>query len=168
MLIKGTDVSAMSVDDAISEANSLYDGNIVANGDVTETTGRNGLVTVKFHIRVLDSRGMGASVSGIGTGRERHGVAACWHAWRDVIAGLFIAHPDAVTRGGMVPYNGARDFLRAYPFTGYTNIGSMVQPVQANESCDCHTHDNEGPIVRDLMTRVNDAAKAKSLADMLS
>ena len=67
----------------------------------------------------------------------RRGPWACWDAFRDVLAGIFIEDPDALIRTGMATYKNARDFLNKYPYSGDRNVGSMVAPVSYGDLCDC-------------------------------
>lgn len=72
----------------------------------------------------------------------RRGPWACWHSFRDVLAAIFIADPDALIRTGMATYKGAHGFLDKYPETGDRNVGSMVAPAYYGDLCDC---DNYAP-----------------------
>lgn len=63
--------------------------------------------------------------------------AACWHAYRDVILGIFHVNPDARVYTGMAKYVGLQGFLDAYPQTAHQNIGSMAQPAYMPDLCDC-------------------------------
>ena len=67
----------------------------------------------------------------------RRGPWACWDAFRDVLAAIFIADPDALIRTAAATYRGAQDFLDKYPETGDRNVGSMVAPAFYDELCDC-------------------------------
>ena len=67
----------------------------------------------------------------------RRGPWACWDAFRDVLAGIYIADPNALIRTGMATYKGAHDFLNKYPYSGDRNVGSMVAPVRYDDLCDC-------------------------------
>lgn len=63
--------------------------------------------------------------------------AACWHAYRDVLIGIFDANPDARVYTALASYKGKADFEAKYPATGYQNIGSMVQPAYMPDLCAC-------------------------------
>lgn len=88
---------------------------------------------------------MGAT-SGKPGGRKsasgRRGPWACWDAFRDVLAGIFIEDPEALIRTGMATYKNARDFLNKYPYSGDRNVGSMAAPVSYGDLCEC---DNAAP-----------------------
>lgn len=63
--------------------------------------------------------------------------AACWHAYRDVIAAVFAINPAARVYTSMSKYVGAQGFIDNYPATANRNIGSMAQPAYMPELCDC-------------------------------
>jgi hypothetical protein len=70
----------------------------------------------------------------------RRAGAACWHAYRDVLAAIFGRWPNAVVIAGNawhVTYNGRRGFEDRYPDTARVNVGSQVQPAYMPELCDC-------------------------------
>lgn len=75
----------------------------------------------------------------------RRAGAACWHAYRDVLAELFRRYPHAVVLTGMARYEGREGFERSYPATAYHEIGSQYQPTTMPELCDCATNDNFAP-----------------------
>lgn len=66
--------------------------------------------------------------------------AVCWHGHRDFFRELFRVNPLAEIRShwaaGSIHYT-AGNFERVYPDTGYTNIGSMMQPCSYQDACDC-------------------------------
>lgn len=66
--------------------------------------------------------------------------AACWHAYRDVLAGVFEVNPDARVRTAMAKYIGREGFLANYPETANQNIGSMASPAYMPELCDCEDY----------------------------
>jgi hypothetical protein len=63
--------------------------------------------------------------------------AACWHAYRDVLAALFDQCPAARVRTALAVYRGREGFERHYPATAYVNVGSQMQPAHMPELCDC-------------------------------
>lgn len=63
--------------------------------------------------------------------------AACWHAYRDAIQGVFDVNPNARVYTGMSKYVGLDGFLENYPATAHQNIGSTVQPAYMPDLCDC-------------------------------
>ena len=67
----------------------------------------------------------------------RRGPWACWDAFRDVLAAIYIADPDALIRTGMATYRNAPDFLDKYQETGDRNVGSVMAPAFYDELCDC-------------------------------
>ena len=76
-------------------------------------------------------RGSRKSASG------RRGPWACWDSFRDVLAAIYIADPDALIRTGMATYRNAPDFLDKFQDTADTNVGSRVSPAFYDELCDC-------------------------------
>lgn len=108
------------------------------------TVGGNGLLKTSSY-----DKGARRSRSG------RRQASACWHAYRDVLAALFLAVPDAKVSSdyyGKVVYDGARGFLDTYPDTGERNIGSLADPLDWREGCDCD-NDTEGPLVAALQAK---------------
>ena len=67
----------------------------------------------------------------------RRGPWACWDSFRDVLAAIFIADPNALIRTGMATYRNAPDCLDKYQETGDRNVGSRVSPAFYDELCDC-------------------------------
>lgn len=67
----------------------------------------------------------------------RRGPWACWDSFRDVLAGIYIADPNALIRTGMATYKGAQDFLDKYLDTAKRNVGSRWAPVSFNDLCNC-------------------------------
>jgi hypothetical protein len=105
-----------------------YDGNVVverhAHGNGRRLAAR---------LWATDGRGEGARTSWSG----RHAHAACWHAYRDVLAELFERFPKATVRTALAVYRGKEGFERHYPATAYVNVGSQMQPTHMPELCDC-------------------------------
>ena len=63
--------------------------------------------------------------------------ASCWHAYRDVLAAIFDANPDARVYTAMAKYRGRDGFLASYPATAHKNVGSQFEPAYMPELCDC-------------------------------
>ena len=107
-----------------------YGGNLHVHHDAHETGSR--VITTVGRLDVLSSRDPGARRSWNG----RRTKAACWHAFRDVIAELFVINPDAVVTTSMARYT-SDNWEETYPPTGNVNVGSMVAPAYMPELCDC-------------------------------
>jgi hypothetical protein len=105
-----------------------YDGNIVVERHA-HASGRR----LAARIWATDGHGPGARTSWSG----RHAHAACWHAYRDVLAELFERFPRATVRTALAVYRGREGFERHYPATAYVNVGSQMQPAHMPELCDC-------------------------------
>jgi hypothetical protein len=105
-----------------------YDGNLVverhAHGHAQRLAAR---------LWATDGYGPGARTSWTG----RHAHAACWHAYRDVLAELFERFPKATVRTALAVYRGREGFEQHYPATAYVNVGSQMQPVHMPELCEC-------------------------------
>lgn len=69
------------------------------------------------------------------TGRRL--TAACWHAYRDVMLGIFEVNPNARVYTAMAKYVGLDGFQANYPRTADQNIGSMMTPAYMPELCEC-------------------------------
>ncbi len=105
-----------------------YDGNIVVERNAHSNGSR-----LAARLWADDGRGPGARTSWTG----RHAHAACWHAYRDVLAELFERFPRATVRTAMAVYRGRQGFEQHYPATAYSNIGSVMQPAYMPSLCDC-------------------------------
>ena len=68
---------------------------------------------------------------------ERPIHAACWHAFRDVLAELFILCPQAVVVTAIATYRGFDGFMRDFPQTAHRNAGSQIFPMELAEKCFC-------------------------------
>lgn len=106
----------------------------------------------RFHARVIPVES-GARLSQCNVGTERLSAAgarrswsgrriaaACWHAYRDVLAGVFEVNPNARVVTAMSKYVGLSGFHANYPATANANIGSMMQPAYMPELCDCERY----------------------------
>jgi len=89
---------------------------------------------VQFTLRVKDSHGRGAR---LGQSNGRHLISACWHAHRDLMREIFTQFPQARLVSAKAVYHGAADFTQKYVATGTGNIGSMMQPLQYDQACEC-------------------------------
>ncbi len=125
-----------------------YDHNLTVETRATSAHG------IGIKLGTNDSHGIGSRRSWSG----RHGKWACWHAFRDVLAGIFLADPNARVRTSMTVYKGAEGFLSEYPETAYTNVGSMMSPAYMPEQCDCGSH-WESSIIHELNDKVMEAAR---------
>ena len=105
-----------------------YDGNIAVERRAHGTGKR-----LAARLWATDGRGPGARTSWTG----RHAHAACWHAYRDVLAELFERFPRATVRTAMAVYRGREGFAQHYPATAYHNVGCQIQPAYMPELCDC-------------------------------
>jgi hypothetical protein len=108
-----------------------YGGNVIVHRDARDLATRNGGFAGR--ITVADSSGPGARRSWSG----RRMPAACWHAFRDVLAEIFEQYPDARARTAMANYIGRDGFHATYPQTADKNIGSQVRPAYMPDLCDC-------------------------------
>lgn len=106
-----------------------YGGHVTVHPDSRDTTRD----SCRARVDVASSRGPGARRARSG----RRLRAACWHAYRDVLAELFDRYPDATVRTALATYRGNDGFHRDYPATGDVNIGSRMDPVTMPELCDC-------------------------------
>lgn len=123
--------------DKLSE--STYGGNLAAD------IGRQYSAT-RFNARVVvhdsGARMFGPKIKKSAPGARRSWsgrriAASCWHAYRDVLAGVFDVNPNARVYTAMAKYIGRDGFLANYPRTAAQNVGSMVQPAYMPELCDC-------------------------------
>lgn len=83
------------------------------------------------HLKGMSAAGARKSWSG------RRLNAACWHAYRDVMLGIFAVNPDARIYTAMAKYKGLEGFEANYPQTADQNIGSMMQPAYMPDLCEC-------------------------------
>jgi hypothetical protein len=113
---------------AVAKVSADYDGNLVVHRDSYQSGS-----LVRARIGLASSREPGARRSWTG----RRIPAACWHAYRDVLAALFDQCPAARVRTALAVYRGREGFERHYPATAYVNVGSQMQPAHMPELCDC-------------------------------
>jgi len=96
-------------------------------------TGVRGRVRAKVGAVGQHDLGAGARRSG----SSRRSPAACWHAYRDVLVGIFDADPDAVVVTALARYNGREGFQQTYRGTAHYNVGSRMYPESISTLCDC-------------------------------
>jgi hypothetical protein len=125
MIIKNVTVTQMEV--ALAIANRAYDGNLQFNRFEPRAK------CIGFTLRVKSSKAPGHRLSYSG----RHLTAACWHAHRDFMRAIFDIAPNAVLRSCHAVYDGVAMFEANYRDTGYKNIGSMMQPLDFQNACEC-------------------------------
>jgi len=74
----------------------------------------------------------------------RHLCACCWHVFRDFIAEVYCWTPGARIEtglrggwgnGGKARYLNVADFLRRFPATGQSNVGSQAYPQTYEGTC---------------------------------
>lgn len=129
--------TARDVTDAVGYANvvGLYG---IEAADVRETGKRRITVTCTLRPVLPDAPGVK---------RWSKGIAgyACWHAHRDVLDGLFRAHPDLVVRNRVITYRGRENYLSTFPATGDRLAGwDNGRPVTWRDACTCDsTHESE-------------------------
>jgi hypothetical protein len=113
---------------ALDRANERYEGNLTLN-----IAGRRGNA-LSFRLGVRSSRGRGGKVGRNG----RHIAAACWHAHRDFMLALFDLAPEARLKTAVADYRGKAGFAAKFEATGRRNIGSMMEPIEYREACECY------------------------------
>ncbi len=107
----------------------LFDGNIEFKR-APEKDGR----AVRFTLTVADSRAKGGRIGHSG----RRVCACCWHGHRDIMSAIFDNYPDARLKSGHADYHGRNGFEDSFESTGYTNIGSQMEPLYYMNACDCN------------------------------
>lgn len=98
-------------------------------------------------ITVYRSDGPGARRAASG----RRLVAACWHVFRDVIGPMLMEHGARRITTSIANYT--RDnWEETFPGTAYRNVGSLIDPVDLDETCDCEissTDSSSRPVRRE-------------------
>jgi hypothetical protein len=126
-------VTKTQVENAVWRVNARgYDGNIKVHADADTRYNAKGIPTFQGRISVHSSKGEGAAVSYNGRAKA----AACWHVFRDVFADILSNHPTAVIKTALATYT-AETFSDVYPETGRINVGSMIEPLDAEDACKC-------------------------------
>lgn len=87
----------------------------------------------QFTLRVKDSHSKGARTGRMG----RHMISACWHAHRDLMREIFAQFPTAKLVSMQARYDGSVGFNQKFEATGYKNIGSLREPLEYRQACDC-------------------------------
>lgn len=141
-----------------------YDGNVIVDGRYTEHSGNrfNGRIRTRVGGigKAADGElAPGSRRSASAFGPERRLPAACWHAYRDVLAELFIRFPAARVKTIHATYKGAQGFLDEFPDTAYHNVGAPIAPTTLPETCDCSGY-SEGNYVRRLRERTEASTAA--------
>lgn len=116
---------------------SRYDGNLILDGAIrSEGFGRDGSPRIRVKLTVRDSSGPGHRVGNRRTskGNRYRMRAACWHAYRDAIAALFDANPDARVKSALGDYRDRADFEARFAETGYRQIGPGEM---YKDACEC-------------------------------
>jgi hypothetical protein len=68
---------------------------------------------------------------------DRTVCAVCWHGHRDFFRAAYRFCDDIIFSSALATYGCSDDFERAYPATGYKNIGSQMEPCQISDACYC-------------------------------
>jgi len=121
-------VTTAQMETALATVNRAYDGNITFKRFDPQHNGG-----VHFTLGVRSSKAPGGRRSHTG----KRVAAACWHAHRDFMKEIFALVPNAVLRSCHACYKGKAGFERDFPNTGYINIGSMMQPLEFQNACEC-------------------------------
>jgi hypothetical protein len=74
----------------------------------------------------------------LGSDMKRWTGAVCFHGHKAFMDEIFNVNPDAIIRTMRGTYKGKDEFDRTWANNGSGNIGSMFQPVQYREACNCH------------------------------
>lgn len=64
--------------------------------------------------------------------------AICWHGFRDFIREVYKINSAARIITRLACYEGEQHFEITYPETGYTNIGSICEPLLYKDACLCN------------------------------
>ena len=141
MIIRG--IPELAFREAIAQTSEVwYEDNlrvVESLWSIPRDPTREGSRTVlnRARVTVRDSAREGASRSPNG----RRIASACWHAYRDVMANIFVMYPDADIVSQLGRYNGVNEFLRNYAATAYTQAytqkGSEVIPRAMFTLCEC-------------------------------
>ncbi len=88
---------------------------------------------VRFTLTVSKAANKGGRIGHTG----RRIAAACWHVHRDIMVAIMTIFPDARIKTAQADYRGIEDFMDKFASTGYTNIGSQIEPMYFNNACEC-------------------------------
>jgi hypothetical protein len=122
----------------VQEVRTLKDGRHVIRGRVRA-------IDSGFQTRPRDTDYLAPGARRSWSGRRQ--TAACWHAYRDVLAELFRRYPRATVITSMARYDGREGFERNYLTTADINIGSQMQPAYMPELCDWDGMSSHNPPV---------------------
>jgi len=124
-----TGISSADLYAALEETSAkLYDGNLQFNRE-PERQGS----WLHFTLRVKTCGEPGTHI-----GMHRRTIYACWHAHRDVMRAIFKRAPDATLHTGIASYYGSKGFEHEFPYTAHQNIGSIMQPRERHQACECN------------------------------
>ena len=134
--MKAWGITSEELEQALQTVNGAgyYDGNLRWKRS-PEASGR----AFAFTLTVNRSEKRGARRSNTG----RRIAAACWHAHRDMFRAIFAINPEARIKSATADYRGVDHFEATFEATGYQNIGSMAQPMQHREACECWQDGND-------------------------
>jgi len=76
-------------------------------------------------------------------GKARSSGALCFHAFGHFMRAMFEMNPAGRIKTGLADYVGAEGFEDQYPRVGLKNVGSMINPIQHSEACECMLYDVE-------------------------
>jgi hypothetical protein len=137
-------ITITQVEECIERVNPRYNGNLAGEWQVSPSARPSALNRAgtrwRGRIIVRDSYGLGARRSASG----RHGRWACWHVFRDVIADILRAYPEAKITTGLATYTAA-NWEATYPDTAYGNHGSRMSPVAMVDLCECTDEEPGAP-----------------------
>jgi hypothetical protein len=136
MQIRGTGVSFERVSELVSKVSAEYGGNVIMHPDARAIGGADPDYGFTGRLRTVTSTGPGARRSA-SWHKPRRTVAACWHAYRDVLRAILTEYPHARVRTMLATYNGLDGFETTYPGTGDLNIGAIAFPKYMPDLCDC-------------------------------
>lgn len=88
--------------------------------------------------------------------RGRRVWAVCFHGHMDFMLRVFDKNVQATIISSIARYDGLRNFAEKFMRVGELNVGSMLEPVCADEACDCDREETL-PLVnelRDMMEEV--------------
>ena len=88
---------------------------------------------ISFTLRVNSSKEPGHTITHSG----KRWVSACWHCHRDVMIAMFKYNPNIRIKSAIADYKGKEDFKFKFPATAYINVGSMMQPRNMEDGCEC-------------------------------
>ena len=130
MLIR-TSLSAFHLEALIYEVSErVYASNLnIETLTLVSSAARSDRSTYRVKLGTHDSYAIGSRTSASG----RHGRWCSWHAFRDVMAAIFRADPQARIATGMMTYRNARDFLDKFEETGDQNVGSLFAPASLRD-----------------------------------